>query len=206
MTFVGTNIRPWFDDHFGLRSTLVKWYGETRLFVFGQSPSTSVIKGRNGWFFYADDKAAEDYVSEEPLTPEALANWRSALVRARRWLTARHVAYVFLLAPDKHAMYPEEMPATVVRIGPMSRTGSVLRQPAGHRLHRRRSAGPDRTTRAGAHLSEDRHALERTREPSSPIRQSSTRRAFSGRTFRRRGHATTSRPSPAMSRARISRP
>jgi alginate O-acetyltransferase complex protein AlgJ len=121
VTFVGTNIRPWFDDHFGLRSTLVKWYGEARLFVFGQSPSTSVIKGNNGWFFYADDKAAEDYVSEEPLTPDALANWRSALVRARRWLTARRVAYVVLLAPDKHAMYPEEMPATIVRIGAMSR-------------------------------------------------------------------------------------
>ena len=121
VTFVGTNIRPWFDDHFGLRSTLVKWYGETRLFWLGQSPSPSVLKGRDGWFFYADDKAVEDYISDDPLTPEALANWRLALTRARQWLTARHVAYVFLLTPDKHAMYPEEMPPAVVRIGQMSR-------------------------------------------------------------------------------------
>jgi hypothetical protein len=121
VTFVGTNVRPWFDDHFGLRSTLVKWYGEIRLFVFGQSPSASVLKGADGWFFYADDKAVEDYISDDPLTADALANWRSALVRARRWLTSRHVAYVFLLAPDKHVMYPEEMPQTIVRIGQMSR-------------------------------------------------------------------------------------
>jgi hypothetical protein len=122
VTFVGTNIRPWFDDHFGLRSTLVKWYGMTRLFGFGQSPSASVIKGQDGWFFYADDKAVEDYVSEDPLTSDALANWRSALVRARRWLAARHVAYVFLIAPDKHFMYADEMPPGIVRIGQMSRT------------------------------------------------------------------------------------
>ena len=121
VTFVGTNIRPWFDDHFGLRSTLVKWYGEIRLFWLGQSPSPSVLKGSNGWFFYADDKAIEDYIADDPLTPEALANWRAALTRARRWLTAQRVAYVFLLVPDKHAMYPEEMPSNVQRIGQMSR-------------------------------------------------------------------------------------
>jgi hypothetical protein len=121
VTFVGTNVRPWFDDHFGLRSTLVKWYGETQLFLFGVSPSTSVLKGSDGWFFYADDKAVDDYVSADPLTFNALANWRSALVRAQRWLKARGVSYVFLLAPDKHFMYSEEMPTTVVRIGAMSR-------------------------------------------------------------------------------------
>lgn len=130
VTFVGTNIRPWFDDHFGLRSTLVKWYGMTRLFGFGQSPSSSVLKGLDGWFFYADDKAVEDYVSEDPLTSEAIANWRSALTRAERWLASRHVAYIFLIAPDKHFMYSDEMPPTLMRIGQMSRTdqfyGSLL--------------------------------------------------------------------------------
>ena len=45
----------WFDDHFGFRSTLVRWYGESRLFGLGVSPSAAVVKGRDGWFFYADD-------------------------------------------------------------------------------------------------------------------------------------------------------
>jgi alginate O-acetyltransferase complex protein AlgJ len=112
---------PWFEDHFGLRSTLVRWYGETRLFVFGVSPSAAVIKGHDGFFFYADDKAIEDYISEDPLSPDALANWRSALVRAHRWLGARHVGYVFFIAPDKHAVYPEEMPSSIRRIGTASR-------------------------------------------------------------------------------------
>jgi len=122
VAFTGTNIGAWFNDHFGLRSTFVRWYGESQLFVFGVSPSASVIKGRNGWFFYADDGAVEDYVSENPLTPEALANWRHALVRAERWLRARNIAYLCLIAPDKHVLYPDEMPSTVVRIGEKSRT------------------------------------------------------------------------------------
>lgn len=126
--FTGSNLGAWFNDHFGLRSTFVRGYGEAQLFVFGASPSASVIKGRDGWFFYADDKAIEDYVSEDPFTPEALANWRSALDRADRWLRARHIAYLFLIAPDKHVLYPDEMPSTLVRIGDMSRADQFYRR------------------------------------------------------------------------------
>jgi len=122
VTFVGNNPTEWFDDHFGLRSSLVRWYGETRLFLLGVSPSTTVLKGQNGWFFYADDKGVEDYISEDPLTEEGLANWRNALVRAQRWLHGRRIPYLFTLAPDKHVIYPEEMPTTVVRLGQMTRT------------------------------------------------------------------------------------
>jgi hypothetical protein len=121
-TFAGTNLSAWFEDHFGLRSSLVRWYGESRLRIFDVSPTTSVLKGRDGWFFYADDKAVEDYVSDDPLTPDAIANWRAAIVKAQRWLGARHIGFVFLIAPDKHAIYPDEMPLSVTRIGAMSRT------------------------------------------------------------------------------------
>jgi hypothetical protein len=53
----------WFDDHFGFRSRLVRWYGESRLFVLHVSPSSAVVKGEHGWFFYGDDKAIEDYAN-----------------------------------------------------------------------------------------------------------------------------------------------
>src|SRR6185436_16880329 len=38
------NLGLWFDDHFGFRSVLVQWYGESRLFVLGVSPSAAVVK------------------------------------------------------------------------------------------------------------------------------------------------------------------
>ena len=121
-----TNVGLWFDDHFGFRSLLVQWYGESRLFVLGVSPSAAVVKGRDGWFFYADDKAIEDYALVEPMTPDALANWRAAIVRARDWLRTRGIAYVFTIAPDKHAIYGEEMPSTLVRVGDVSRTDQLF--------------------------------------------------------------------------------
>ena len=48
----GSRFAVWFDDHFGFRSRLVRWYGEMRLFGLDVSPTSTVIKGRDGWFFY----------------------------------------------------------------------------------------------------------------------------------------------------------
>ena len=120
------NLGLWFDDHFGLRSTFIRWYGESRLFALGVSPSAAVVKGRGGWFFYGDDMGIEDYANVEPMTPAAVANWRAAVVRARDWLRTRGVAYVFTIAPDKHAIYPEEMPSTLLRLGEVSRSDQLF--------------------------------------------------------------------------------
>ena len=116
----------WFDDHFGFRSTLVRWYGESRLFALQVSPSSAVVVGRDGWFFYGDDKAVEDFAQVDPMTADAIANWRAAILRAGDWLRARGIAYVFTIAPDKHVLYAEDMPGTIARVGDISRTDQVL--------------------------------------------------------------------------------
>ena len=116
----------WFDDHFGFRSLLVRWYGESRLLVLRTSPSAAVIEGEDGWFFYGDDKSVEDYADVEPMSDGALANWRAAILAARDWLRARNVAYVFTIAPDKHVIYADQMPRTLARVGDLSRTDQLL--------------------------------------------------------------------------------
>ena len=117
----------WFDDHFGLRARFVRWSGELRLFGLGVSPSRAVAKGRDdAWFFYTDDFAVDDYAMMAPMTSDALANWRLALARADRWLAGRHIAYVFTVAPDKHVLYDEKMPASLARVGDLSRTDQLL--------------------------------------------------------------------------------
>jgi hypothetical protein len=122
----GGGLTRWFDDHFGFRSTLIKWYGKERLSLFGVSPTSAVIKGNDGWFFYADDRAVDDYASSDLMTADAIANWRKAVVDAQKWLRARNVTYVFTIAPDKHAVYPEEMPASIVRVNEVSRTDQLF--------------------------------------------------------------------------------
>ena len=121
----GPGLSLWFEDHFGFRSLLVRWYGRSRLDLLGVSPSAAVVKGRDGWFFYGDDRSIDDYANDEPMSVEETANWRDAIARADRWLRAHGIAYVFTIAPDKYVIYPEELPASLVRIGGTSRTDQV---------------------------------------------------------------------------------
>ena len=121
-----TSLSQWFDDQFGFRSRLVRWYGASRLFVLHVSPSPAVMLGQHDWFFYGDDSSVEDYTKAQPMSDAALANWRAALVRARDWLHAQHIAFVFTIAPDKHEIYAEEMPTTLARLGDVTHADQMF--------------------------------------------------------------------------------
>jgi len=121
----------WFEDHFAFRATLVRWNAETRLFGLGVSPSAAVLKGEGPWLYYADDGGAMDFANAAPLSPGEIGDWREAIVRAHDWLQRRGIAYVFTIAPDKHAIYPEHVPRTIRTLRGLSRTDQVYSALAG---------------------------------------------------------------------------
>ena len=117
----------YFEDHFGLRGRLVRWQAWLRLRVFQVSASPDVILGRDGWLFYAGDGGSEDLTSAVPFSRSELEVWGATLQHTQDWLEARGIAYIFVLAPDKHAVYPEYLPASVHRVGVDSRTDALVR-------------------------------------------------------------------------------
>jgi alginate O-acetyltransferase complex protein AlgJ len=122
----GSGLSDWFEDHFGFRAMLVRWYARSRFFVLDTSPSPTVAVGSDGWLFFADDGAIEDYTNERALPPGEVAAWKESVNRAREWLRRRGIAYLFTIAPDKHAIYPERMPPSIRRVGSVSRVDQVL--------------------------------------------------------------------------------
>jgi len=116
----------WFQDHFGFRSTLVQWYGESRYFGLHVSPSPLVVRGKAGWLYYADDAGLDDFTNENLLPPGEIDNWRNEIVRARDWCRSHRIAYVFTILPDKHVIYPENFDDAVVQLTPVSRADLVF--------------------------------------------------------------------------------
>ncbi len=113
-----TRFRRWFQDHYVLRRELIRAHGALMLRGVGVSPSTTVLLGREGWWYYTDDGAMDDIVSAEPMSAAAIERWAVTLDDNRAWLAARGIPYVFVLAPDKHAVYPEFLPSSVRPLGP----------------------------------------------------------------------------------------
>ncbi len=108
-----TRFRRWFADHYAGRRALIVAHGTLMLRGLGASPSPTVLLGRDGWWFYTDDDAMDDILSARPMPEASLARWTATLEANRAWLAARGIPYAVVLAPDKHVIYPEFLPATV---------------------------------------------------------------------------------------------
>jgi hypothetical protein len=115
----------YFEDHFAFRQRLVRWQALVRLHALRVSPSEAVIRGRDGWLFYAEDGAMDDYATTRPFTTDELEVWRRTLQDTNDWLRSQGIAYAFVISPDKHVIYPEFMPSTI-RPAPISRIDQLV--------------------------------------------------------------------------------
>ncbi len=63
----------------------------------------------------------DHYSGQLQFTPEQLHDWQVLLEKRRDWLARRGIAYVFVVAPDKHTIYPEELPNWVTKVRPQTK-------------------------------------------------------------------------------------
>ena len=107
------------DDRFALRQKLIEWHNRFYIDVFKASPFPAVVLGRNGWLFYnsakrvpAEDSLA-DYAGQPLLSDKQLEAWRKSLAEIDAYLRERNTPFFVVVAPNKEAVYREEMPGTL---------------------------------------------------------------------------------------------
>jgi alginate O-acetyltransferase complex protein AlgJ len=74
------------------------------------------IEGKDGWLFLDrdDNRVVEQHRGAVLLSEDQLRTWREALERRGAWAAARGGRYLFVIAPDAHAVYPEKLPPSIV--------------------------------------------------------------------------------------------
>ena len=65
--------------------------------------------GKNDWLFYTGEHSLELYQNALPLSASDLAVMKERIEGRRDRLAAKGVGYEFVIAPDKHTIYPEFM-------------------------------------------------------------------------------------------------
>jgi hypothetical protein len=104
-----------FDDRFGLRRELVRLHTRAHL-PLGVTGVPRVLLGRDRWLFLADDEQTiEQFRGLRVLPPVEVNRWVDTLRAREAWVAARGGAYVFAVVPDKHTVYPEQMPLRLNR-------------------------------------------------------------------------------------------
>lgn len=102
-------------DHFGFRASLIRLHAVLLYRVFGMAPVPTVLVGRDGWLYYADDYSLEDFHSRVPYSTAELEQWRAVMEERQAWLARRGCRLLLVFPCDKYIIYPEYLPAAYRR-------------------------------------------------------------------------------------------
>ena len=102
----------YFSEHFAFRQKLVTADGKLKAAVFGTSPNTDVIVGRDGWLYYGE--TANDFLNINTLSERGAGNIRHNLQLFHDYCEECGADFVFTVAPNKNSLYPEHMPLNYI--------------------------------------------------------------------------------------------
>ncbi len=122
----GPALAAYVRDAAPFRDHLIRADSRLCLALFGQSPVPAVLVGRQGWLYFTQESALDDYLNAIPLSPDDIRDMVRIQVERRDWLAARGIAYVVAVAPNKATVYPEYLPKGITRLGPVSRLDQLL--------------------------------------------------------------------------------
>jgi len=111
----------YFNDHFGYRKRLIRWFQQWKPRLYGSKSVDLVMAGQNGWLYFTEGQMIDHYLGTLKFTPGELRAWQRLLEKRRDWLSAQGIKYLFVIAPDKQTIYPENLPEWLVRATPANR-------------------------------------------------------------------------------------
>lgn len=106
----------YYNDHFGFREKLIYQYNREMAKKFGLSGVSSVMAGKEGWYFYSKNKVINDFRGLTPLTEQQLVSWKTDLVCKKDWLAKQGAHHLFVVAPSKQTIYPEYLPDAIQNV------------------------------------------------------------------------------------------
>lgn len=107
----------YFTERFGLKESLVYLHGLIEVKLLKTSSSSAVLLGHNDRLFLASERVLDYQRGAEPLTDAQLSDWTTTLEQRRRSLAEQNIRYAFVVAPNSHTIYPEDLPDDLAKPG-----------------------------------------------------------------------------------------
>lgn len=116
-----SRFNKYLNDHIGLRNPMIRVHNYIKVFLFHTSPSKHVALGKDNWLYIQSEKSLEDYRGLDHFTESQMRQWKEVLRARTDWLNSQKIGYLFMVAPDKHTIYPEFLPDYVQKVHPDTR-------------------------------------------------------------------------------------
>lgn len=106
----------YFNDHFSIRSRLVKYFNLLNIIIFKKSPlPEQVIIGHDEWFFLAGHEL-DSYIGKDYLLEAELDSFSRELSFRKNYLAERNCKFYFCVVPAKTNIYSDKIPGSIYRI------------------------------------------------------------------------------------------
>ena len=103
----------YFNDHFGGRTLIIRAYSLLKYFGLGVSPYPKEVElGKDGWFYLGNNKSSisHEHSGLKLLNDERMNQIENQLIKRKNQLDKKGIKFYLLITPDKHTIYPENLP------------------------------------------------------------------------------------------------
>lgn len=114
-------------DYIPYRQKVTQLYNDTMVNVFNISNEDAVIIGKDNWLFYNSNAKESntneiiDYNGSEIFTEEQMERIAREIRGADAFCKEHGAQMVFLIAPNKSSVYPQNMPSSYVKVNDVTR-------------------------------------------------------------------------------------
>lgn len=98
-------------DRFAFRIYFLRMYSTIHTFLFHESYNGNVLIGKDGWLFINKAEDAEKVTGLYRYDEEYLDAKKKIFFQRADWLSLHHIPYYLVVAPRKHRIYFDKMPA-----------------------------------------------------------------------------------------------
>jgi hypothetical protein len=129
------SFESFFCDRLPYRERLLRTKAKLNLYAGKFLNPDLVILGKDGWLFFGNAAGfgIDQYRGLRPLNPQELDTFKDYFEGIQRELDKLGIPFLFVIAPDKHEIYPEKLPRPLSKRGntPMDQ---ILSIPRGFRI------------------------------------------------------------------------
>lgn len=124
----------YYSDHFGFRDFFTKVYFKLSNKIFSPS-SRDVTVGQNGWLFLGSlrpgysryDDPMGDAINKNLFSKKELEDFTKSILTIKNWLKEKGIEYIYVIAPNKHTIYFDNLPKYISKQNETSATDQLVK-------------------------------------------------------------------------------
>lgn len=109
-------VDSYINDHAAFRNRFLSANAVLNLKLFGYADSQDVIKGKDGWYFFAGGMSLYDALGTEPFYQDDVAYIGDQIIKAADYYESRGIPFLLMIPPNKEGVYREYMPDCYSRV------------------------------------------------------------------------------------------